>query len=95
MPLEKSIDLKYAKFMWKLHNGYLPESLSNNFRSNSRTGFSMPISRLQSLNQFVRFAGPKLWRELPTDLTHKPSLDSFTRAYKLHLGYNYNPNNNV
>ena len=95
MPLDKSIELKYAKFMWRLHNGYLPESLSNNFRSNSRTGFSMPISRLKSLNQFVRFAGPKLWRELPSTLTSKPSLDSFTKAYKVYLGYNYiNPNNN-
>ena len=94
MPLDKSIELKYAKFMWRLHNGYLPESLSDNFRSNSRTGFSMPISRLQSLNQYVRFAGPKLWRELPSDLTDKPSLDSFTKAYKIYLGYHYkNPNN--
>ena len=74
---------------------YLPENLSNNFRCNPRTGFSMPISRLQSLKQFVRFAGPKLWRDLPSDLTNKPSLDSFTIAYKKYLGYNYiNPNNN-
>ena len=95
MPLDKSIELKYAKFMWRLHNGYLPESLSKNFHYNSRTGFSMSISRLQSLNQFVRFAGPKLWRDLPSDLTEKPSLDSFTKAYKIYLGYNYkSPNNN-
>ena len=95
MPLDKSIELKYAKFMWRLHNGYLPESLSKNFHYNSRTGFSMSISRLQSLNQFIRFAGPKLWRDLPSDLTEKPSLDSFTKAYKVYLGFNYNnPNNN-
>ena len=31
LPLEKSIELKNAKFMWRLHNNYLPESLSKNF----------------------------------------------------------------
>ena len=94
LPLDKSIELKYAKFMWRLHNGFLPGSLSKNFRHNNRTGYSMTYSRLASLNQYVLFAGPKLWRELPKELTNKPSLDSFTRAYKIYLGYNYNNINN-
>ena len=94
LPLDKSIELKYAKFMWKLHNGLLPESLSKNFRSNPRSGYSISHSRLESLSKFVLFAGPKLWRDLPNDLRKKPSLVSFTKAYKRHTGYDYNNTNN-
>ena len=80
--------------MWRLHNSFLPDSLSKNFRRNNRTGYSMTYSRLSSLNQYILFAGPKLWRDLPTELTNKPSLGSFTSAYKIYLGYNYNNTNN-
>ena len=85
LPLDKSIDLKYAKFMWKLNNGYLPESLVKNFRSNIRTKFSTAFSRLESLKNFVVFAGPQLWKKLPTNITNKPSLDSFSKTFKKYL----------
>ena len=85
LPLDKSIDLKYAKFMWKLNNGYLPESLVKNFRSNTRTKFSTAFSRLESLKNFVIFAGPQLWKKLPTNITNKPSLDSFSKTFKKYL----------
>ena len=81
--------------MWKLHNDYLPSSISKNFRSNSRTNFSMSLSRLESLKQFVLFAGPQHWSQLLPEITTKPSLDSFTKAYKKYLGYSDNTNNNV
>ena len=35
LPLEKSIELKSAKFMWRLHNNYLPDSLPKNFRGSN------------------------------------------------------------
>ena len=82
LPLDKSIDLKYAKFMWKLNNGHLPESLVKNFRTNIRTKFSTAFSRLDSLKKFVLFAGPQLWKDLPTNITNKPSLDSFSKTLK-------------
>ena len=87
LPLEKSIELKNAKFMWKLINGILPESLSNNFRSNERTNISNSISRLESLKRFIRFSGPKLWNELPQCITSKPTLNSFSNALKKYFIY--------
>ena len=99
LPLDKSIEVKYGKFMWKLHNDYLPNSITKNYRSNSRTNFSRSLSRLETLKQFVLFAGPQQWSQLPTEITNRPSLDSFTKAYKKHLGHinvntNTNSNNN-
>ena len=82
LPLEKSIELKYAKFMWRLHNELLPDSLSKNFRSNERTNFTSSISRLESLKRFVIFSGPKLWNELPRCIINKPSLNSFSNTLK-------------
>ena len=82
LPLEKSIELKNAKFMWRLHNNFLPDSLSNNFRSNERTSFTSSISRLESLKRFILFSGPKLWNELPRCITDKPSLNSFSNNLK-------------
>ena len=92
LPLDKSIEIKYGKFMWRLHNNYLPNSIIKNFRSNTRTNFSRSLSRLESLNQFVLFAGPQLWGQLPSEITNKPSLNSFTKAYKKLLGYSNNNN---
>ena len=80
--VEKSIEHKNAKFMWRFINGFLPESLSNNLRSNQRTNYSNSISRLESLKRFIRFSGPKLWQELPHCITSKPSLKSFSNALK-------------
>ena len=85
LPLDKSIELKYGKFMWRLKNGYLPVSLTKNFHSNPRTVFSNSVSRLESMKNFVLFAGPRLWNELPTNVTNKPSLNSFSKSLKKYL----------
>ena len=97
LPLEKSIELKIAKFMWRLYNGFLPESLSNNFRSNDRTNFSNSLSRLESLKRFVRFSGPKLWNELPHTITSKTTLNSFSNSLKKYFIYGtiHNTNTNI
>ena len=99
MPLDKSIELKYAKFMWRLHNNFLPDSLSKNFRSSERTNFTSSISRLESLKRFILFSGPKLWNELPRCITSKPSLNSFSNSLKRYfitgdINMNIRGNNN-
>ena len=85
LPLEKFIKLRYGKFMWRLNNGHLPESLASNFPRNRRSQISTSLSRLASLKQFVLFAGPQLWNELPSEITNKSSLNSFSSAMKNHL----------
>ena len=85
LPLDKFIRFRYGKFMWRLNNGFLPQSLTNNFRLNRRNQLSNSLSRLESLKQFVLFAGPQLWNELPPEITNKPSLNSFSSALKNYL----------
>ena len=82
LPLDKSIELTNAKFMWKLYNGYLPVSLAKNFNLNHRNQISNSLSRLESLKKFILFTGPLQWRDLPTSITSKPSLKSFSHALK-------------
>ena len=85
--------------MWRLKNGYLPNSLTKNYHSNVRTVFSNSLSRLESMKNFVLFAGPKLWNELPSVITDKPSLNSFSKALKRYLNdgncVNINNSNNT
>ena len=76
---------EYGRFMWRLKNGYLPDSLTKNYHSNARTGFSSSLSRLESLKNFILFAGPCLWNDLPSAITSKPSLNSFSHALKNYL----------
>ena len=85
LPLDKFIQLRYGKFMWRLNNGFLPQSLAKNFHMNRRNQLSNSFSRLESLKQFVLFAGPQLWNELPSEITNKPSLNSFSSALKNYL----------
>ena len=40
LPLDKFIKLRYGKFMWRLNNGFVPESLASNFPRNRRTQIS-------------------------------------------------------
>ena len=86
--------------MWRLKNGLLPESLANKFRINERNNVTNPISRLESLKRFTLFAGPKLWNELPSLITNKPSLNSFSNSLKKYFIHgtiisNLNPRNNA
>ena len=84
LPLTLSIKVKYAKFIWKLYNGFLPPSLTDFFYSNSRTQYSTSESRLKSLDQFVLFSGPKVWNDLPASIKKKPSLNSFSKSLSKH-----------
>ena len=84
LPLEKSIDMRNAKFMWKLVNGYLPPSLSSIFRSNDRTMYSQSLSRLKSLKNFILYAGPVVWDELPMVIKQRKTLKSFSELLLTH-----------
>ena len=78
LPLDKAFKLKNAKHMWKLHNGYLPQSLMSCFNRNSRNQITNNLSRLDSLKRFSLFTGPKVWRHLSQSTKNKTTLKSFT-----------------
>ena len=82
LPLTQSIEIKYAKYMWKLKNGVLPTCLSSNFTLNARTQYSTSFSRLESLKNFILYEGPKIWEKIPVNIRSKPSLTSFSNSLK-------------
>ena len=85
LPLTYSIKTKLAKFMWKLYNNKLPSTLSANFRSNSRTHISHYESRLTSLDKFVLFEGPKIWKDIPNPIKNKLYLKTFSKSLSNHF----------
>ena len=85
LPLEQAFELKNAKHMWKLHNGYLPESLMSSFDRNSRNQITHRISRLDSLKRFSLFKGPKVWSQLSQATKTKSTFKSFTEHAKKQL----------
>lgn len=85
LPLEKSYELKNAKHLWKLHNGYLPQSLASNLNVNSRNQITKSYSRLESLKRFSLFTAPSIWNKLPNSTKDKTTLKSFSDSVKLHL----------
>ena len=85
LPLHKSIELRQAQYMWKLHNGFLPSSLSTNFTPNQRNLYSVSTSRLDSLSRYILYSGPITWNQIPHEIKTKPSLRSFTKNLRKHL----------
>ena len=85
LPLVNAIEMKNAKFMWKLVNGYLPKSLAAHFNSNERTLYSNSLSRLSSLSQFVLYSGPVFWKKLPLKIRQSKTLNSFSNSLMDHL----------
>ena len=68
--------------MWKLVNGFLPPTIASNFNINKRLQIFNSISRLETLRNFVKFAGPRLWNDLPINLTTITTLNAFSKHLK-------------
>ena len=84
LPLNKSIELKYAKFMWKLMNNHLPKSLSSNFNRNSRNQYTTVYNRLECTRTFICHIGLSLWNALPAGIKNKKSPKSFANSLNRH-----------
>ena len=66
-------------------NQILPPTLISNFNVNDRQHLNNSISRLESLNRFTRFAGPVLWKALPSNITSQTSLNLFSKKLKSYM----------
>ncbi len=64
---------------------FIPNCLSSNFIPNARTQYSKSFSRLESLNRFILFEGPKTWDRLPVNIRDNPSISSFSNSLKSHF----------
>jgi hypothetical protein len=85
LPLPQAIEHKYCQFIWKLKNDILPPTLVSNFNFNNRAQLTHSISRLSTLKNYVLFAGPRLWDDLPSNITSKTSLNVFSKTLKKHM----------
>ena len=85
LPLEESLQLKQANFMWKLKNNLLPPSLSSNLRLNNRNQLGVPYNRLIQSASHIKYAGPKLWKGIPSNVQDKTTPKSFSNAMKAFL----------
>ena len=82
LPLEETLLLKQAKFMWKLQNELLPPSLSSNFKLNNRNQLALSYNRLDLSSKHIIYSGPRLWNSIPTDLQNKLTPKSFSKSMK-------------
>ena len=87
LPLDKCFQLKQAKFIWKLMNGYLPLSIASNFKPHTtsigvRSQFPFPTPRLDYARNHITFAGLKLWNDIPMKIKTIKFLKSFSKTLK-------------
>ena len=90
LPLDKAIKLRQGKFMWKLVNNYLPQSLSSNFTTHSitvRSQFAMPAPRLDLASRHISYSGIKLWNEIPLRIRQIKTQKAFSKTYQQYLLY--------
>ena len=85
LPLEETLQLKQANFMWKLQNNLLPPSLSANFKQNNRNQLTTSYNRLAQSARHITYAGPKLWKAVPSNIQDKVTPKSFSNAMKAFL----------
>ena len=85
LPLEETLHLKQANFMWKLKNNLIPLSLSSNFRLNNRNQIVITYNRLLQSARHITYVGPKLWNEIPQSIQDKATPKSFSNAMKSFL----------
>ena len=90
LPFDKAIQLRQGKFMWKLVNNYLPQSLSSNFTTHSitvRSQFAMPAPRLELASRHISYAGIRVWNEIPHRIKQIKTQKAFSitlQQYLLH-----------
>ena len=85
LPLEETLQLRQANFMWKFKNNLLPSSLSSNFRLNNRNQLTVTYNRLIQSASHITHAGPKLWNGIPPNIQDKTTPKSFSNAMKAFL----------
>ena len=86
--------LQLGKFMYQITKESVPAPLCSMFvlntsihDHNTRQRNNPHIKSRASAfaNKSITHAGSKLWNEIPTEISHKPSVASFSNAYKRHL----------
>ena len=95
LPIQSRIKFKLLLLTYKCQQGIAPSYLSDllqphiparNLRSIALEQLAVPHTRLKSVGERAfSFSAPKLWNELPIEMRHAPTLQSFKSALKRHL----------
>ena len=94
LPLNDLIYQQKSIFMHNLHYGNLPFTLSGycyqpnhsqGTRYTANTNYFLPYARTNRGQTSIRFAGPKVWATVPTDLKEIAFKKPFSRKMKEHL----------
>ena len=98
LPVNYRIQFKILLFVYKALNGIAPPYISELVelkpasRYNLRNSDDTPLLNSPSLKSRItlgdrsfKYAGPKLWNELPRDIRHANTVHSFKRLLKTHL----------
>ena len=86
--------LQLGKFMYQVNNNNLPLPIMSLFTSNAEVHDHFPRQRnnlhfrhrrTAHANKSVTYMGPTVWQDIPQIIKLKPSLKSFSNAYKKYL----------
>ena len=80
-----------GKFIWKLENGFLPETLNKHFSKrkkyrnieNSELELAIPVINCELKRRFISYTGIKVWRTIPLKIRNNTTLCKFTSELKM------------
>ena len=88
------IKLRYAVVIYRCINGDMPGYLTSmlklhlapkNLRSNYDTLLELPRVNKNISSRSFSHLGPKIWNEIPKEIKHSSTLNSFRNKFKLYL----------
>ena len=87
LTIEDIYNLELAKFMHKASTNSLPDCLNEIFTRSPypRRLFVLPAIRSNKGERSLRYAGPKLWESIPSNLKSDKSIKTFAKQYKNYL----------
>ena len=95
LTISQIYELELAVLMYKYHKNILPHQLQNIFKMNnsqiktrSHSKIIMNYCKFTASQQSIKFAGPKLWLKVPTNIKKSTSTKIFaTKMKKIYLNY--------
>ena len=99
LPLDLLIKIEHAKTMYKFENKMLPQVFDDYFRKPSHehstryatTQNNFAMIRIASAKEksLLKYIGPRVWADIPSQFKNAPSLKVFINFYRNHLIGNY------
>ena len=94
LPINESLSLDTAIFMFNLSNNLLPKiynviftlnCLIHNHNTRNAQNIRLPLNRTSITQKSIFFNGPMLWNNLPLKLKNSKTVKQFKQLYKRHL----------